>query len=165
MNCHKTNSCCIDTSFARTNSCPECLAVGEQPKGNGVWAAEEFYHPKAPCGFWILNWKVKGRYSRFLTIKENGTSWNLSPWRLHKCRFYRSSPVWTIFLSVKWHWHCKGLSCFSWQQRRSLSCWRPLARLTLCPFVKLSNSFCFEREQTSFRRIRHFSLCLSDGSL
>lgn len=45
----------MDVSFARTNSCPECLAVGEQPKGSIVWAAEELYHSKAPCAFWILN--------------------------------------------------------------------------------------------------------------
>lgn len=59
VNCHKTDSCCMDMSFAWTNSFPECLAVGEQPKGNGVWVAEElhdFVHQsKAPCGLWILN--------------------------------------------------------------------------------------------------------------
>lgn len=59
-----------------------------QPKGNGVWAAEELcdfvHHSKAPCRLWILNWKVNGRCSRLLTIKENGTSWDLSP---RKCSF------------------------------------------------------------------------------
>lgn len=33
--------------------------VGKQPKGDGVWAAEELHdfvhHSKAPCGLWILN--------------------------------------------------------------------------------------------------------------
>lgn len=73
----------MDMFCARTDSCPECLAVGEQPKGNGVWAVEELHdfvhHSKFPCGLWILNWKVKGRCSRFLTINANGTSCDLSP--------------------------------------------------------------------------------------
>lgn len=76
---------------------------------------------------------------------------------------FTTLPLFGKYFYLKCHWNCqytKGLSCFSWQQGRNLSCWRPLARLILCPFIKLSISFCFEREQTSFRGMHHFYVYL-----
>lgn len=159
----------MDMSFAWTNSYPECLAG---------WAAQRkwclgsrgiaWVCASLRGSLWIVDSKLKTKGKMLKIFNHQRKQHFLGPLSL-KFAQVQVLPLFSyniliIFLSVKWHfWYSKGLSCISWQQGRNLSCWRPLARLTLCPFVKLSISFCFQRKHTSFRGIHHFSL--SDGSI